>query len=187
MEDILSDYSDALEFVKRNYDKMSIDKNNIVLMGLSAGGHLSLLYSTYFTKIKNEARMEGIKAVVAYYAPTDLKDIFVPDNKSIFSRFATRKTLKANPKEEVEIYNYYSPINWVSENMIPCLLVHGKLDNVVPFNSSVKFVKKLKEYNIKHTFLVHKKGKHSFDTSLNDIFTVNILERTARFIKKYLY
>lgn len=184
MEDILSDYSDALKYVKENHHKLSIDKDNIILMGLSAGAHMSLLYSTYFTKMNNKSRMEGIKAVVAYYPPTDLKDIFVSDNKSIFSKFATRQTIKANPQEKDEIYSYYSPLSWVSENMIPCLLVHGKLDTVVPFNSTIKFVQKLKECGVKHLLLVHKKGNHSFDTTLNDISTVNILERTTRFIRR---
>ncbi len=52
MEDILLDYTDALEYVKENSDELSIDKNNIVLMGLSAGGHLSLLYSTYHSLVE---------------------------------------------------------------------------------------------------------------------------------------
>ena len=184
MEDILSDYSDALEYIKKNHEALSIDKNKIVLMGLSAGGHLSLLYSTYYTKTENMEKMEGIKGVVAYYAPSDLRDIFKADNKSIFSRFATKKTLKADPEEKEDIYRYYSPITYLSKNMIPCLLVHGKEDQVVPFSSSVKFIQKLKEYNVKYDFLVHKKGEHSFDTRRNDITTVNILEKTARFIRK---
>ncbi len=184
MEDILSDYTDALEYLKENHEALSIDKDKIVLMGLSAGGHLSLLYSTYYTKMDNKEKMEGIRGVVAYYAPTDLRDIFKADNKSIFSRFATKKTLKADPEEKEEIYRYYSPISYLSKNMIPCLLVHGKEDQVVPFSSSLKFAQKLKEYNIKYDFLVHKKGEHSFDTRRNDITTVNILEKTTRFIRK---
>ncbi len=68
--------------------------------------------------------------------------------------------------------------------MIPTLLAHGKLDTTVPFKSSVNFAKKLKKYNIKYTFLVHRKGGHSFDTKLEDITTVNILERTTRYIRK---
>lgn len=184
MEDILSDYTDALDYVKTNSKSLSIDKNNIVLMGLSAGGHLSLLYSTYYTYNENEERIEGIKAVVAYYAPTDLNDIFISKNKSIFARFATKQTLKGAPIEERGVYDYYSPINWVGPNMIPTLLAHGKLDTTVPFKSSVNFAKKLKKYNIKYTFLVHRKGGHSFDTKLEDITTVNILERTTRYIRK---
>ncbi|NMB26796.1 MAG: alpha/beta hydrolase [Tissierellia bacterium] len=184
MEDILSDYTDALDYVKTNSKSLSIDKNNIVLMGLSAGGHLSLLYSTYYTYNGNKERIKGIKAIVAYYAPTDLNDIFISKNKSIFARFATKQTLKGAPIEERGVYDYYSPINWVSKQMVPCLIAHGKFDTTVPFESSVKFVKKLKEFEIKYTFLIHKKGGHSFDTKFKDIATVNILERTARYIKK---
>lgn len=184
MEDILSDYTDALNYVKKNHKKLSIDKEKIVLMGLSAGGHLSLLYSTYHTNQKNEKGMKGIKGVVAYYSPTDLNDIFISENKSIFARFATKKTLKGSPVEKEEIYDYYSPISWISDRMVPCLIAHGKMDTTVPFKSSVKFVKALKEYKVRYTFLVHKKGGHSFDTKLKDISTVNTLERTVRFIRK---
>lgn len=184
MEDILSDYRDALDYIKKNHKELLIDKNNIVLMGLSAGGHLSLLYSTYYTNIMDKYRMEGIKGVVAYYPATDLKDIFIEDNKSIFSRFATRQTLKGDPTEKEEIYDYYSPITWISKNMVPCLIVHGEKDNVVPFKSSLNFMKELKKNNVKYKFLTHKKGQHSFDTRMNDISTINILERTVRFIKR---
>lgn len=186
MEDILLDYTDALNYVRDNSKRLSVSKDNIVLMGLSAGGHLSLLYSTYNTFNKNRKAMLGIKGVVAYYSPSDLNDIFISENKSIFARFGTSQTLKGLPTEKEEIYNYYSPINWVSEDMIPCLIIHGKLDTVVPFESSVKFVSRLRQLNIKHSFLVHKKGGHSFDTRLKDIATVNILEKTVRFVRRVL-
>lgn len=185
MEDILSDYTDGLKYIKKRHKKFNIDKQNIILMGLSAGGHLSLLYSTYHTlKNSKSEMMKGIKSVVAYYSPTDLKDILDEDNKSLFARFATKQTMKGSPEELNKIYEYYSPINYISESMIPTLIVHGKNDNVVPFNSSVNFVKKLHSYNIKYSFLVHKKGAHSFDTKLKDYTTVNILDKTVRFIRK---
>ncbi len=184
MEDILLDYRDALQYVRKNHKKLSINKDNIILMGLSAGGHMSLLYSTYHTYNKNEEMMAGVKGVVAYYAPTDLNDIFISESKSIFARFATNQTLKGIDAPREDVYDFYSPKSWVSDNMIPCLMVHGKLDNTVPFKSSLNFVSKLKKLNIKHTFLVHKKGGHSFDTRLKDIATVNILENTVRFIRR---
>ena len=185
MDDILSDYSDGLKYLKINCKDLNIDKSNIVLMGLSAGGHLSLLYSTYNTlKDKFSESMDGIKSVVAYYPPTNLKDILDEDNKSLFARFATKRTMKGSPEDIEKIYDYYSPINYVSESMIPTLIVHGVNDNTVPFNSSVKFVNKLKEYNVPHSFFIHKKADHSFDTRLKDYTTVNILDKTFRFIKK---
>lgn len=153
-------------------------------MGLSAGGHLSLLYSTYNSFIDDKEKMEGIKGVVAYYSPSDLNDIFVPENKSLFARFATKRTLKADPSEKKELYDYYSPINWVSKRMIPCLVVHGKLDTTVPFSSSLEFLDKLKKNNVYSDILVHKKGGHSFDTNIKDETTINILKNTMNFIKK---
>lgn len=185
MDDILSDYSDGLKYLKSNDEDLNIDKSNIVLMGLSAGGHLSLLYSTYNTlKNKFSETMEGIQSVVAYYPPTDLKDILDEDNKSLFARFATKQTMKGSPEEIEKIYDYYSPINYVSESMISTLIVHGMNDNTVPFNSSVKFVKKLEEYKVPYNFFIHKKADHSFDSKLKDYTTVNILDKTLRFIRK---
>lgn len=184
MDDILSDYTDALNFIKKNNSNLKIDRNKIVLMGLSAGGHLSLLYSTYNSFIDDKEKMEGIKGVVAYYSPSDLNDMFVPENKSLFARFATKRTLKANPLEKKELYDYYSPINWVSKRMIPCLMVHGKLDTTVPFSSSLKFLDKLKKNNVYSNILVHEQGGHSFDTNTKDETTINILKNTMNFIKK---
>ncbi len=184
MTDILSDYSDGISYVKSKSKELYIDQDNIVLMGLSAGGHLALLYATYNTFNKaNKDYMKGIKSVVAYYSPTDLKDILDEDNKSLFAKFAIRRTMKGKPTEISKIYEYYSPINYVSEFMIPTLMVHGAKDNTVPFSSSVKFVNKLNLFNVDNSFLVHKKAEHSFDTNLNDYTTINILNKTVRFIK----
>lgn len=184
MTDILSDYSDGISYLKKMSGELNIDKSNISLMGLSAGGHLALLYASYNTFKKSENNnMEGIKSVVAYYPPTNLKDILDDNNKSLFVKFATKQTMKGSPSELSASYESYSPINYISEYMIPTLIVHGSEDEVVPFSSSVKFVEKLKQYKIKHDFLVHKKAGHSFDTNLKDYTTINILDKTIRFIR----
>lgn len=184
MDEILSDYTGGLNFVRKNAKEFKIDKSQIVLMGLSAGAHLALLYSTYHTFMKDEKEMEGIKSVVAYYPPSNLSDLFAEDNKSIFAKFAIRRTLNGNPTEAKEIYDYYSPINYISDSMIPTLVAHGKMDNTVPFQSSINLIKKLDQCGVDHTFLVHKTGDHSFDTNLSDYTTISILDKTIRFIRK---
>lgn len=184
MDDILSDYSDGIKFLRKKHKQINFDKSKIQLMGLSAGGHLALLYSSYYTLRSNKAMMDGIKSIVAYYPPTNLEDIFTSESKSLFARFATKQTMKGSPEDLKKIYDYYSPINYVSEKMIPTMIVHGVNDNTVPFQSSVNFVKKLSKYNIKYEFLVHRNADHSFDTRLKDYTTVNILNKTVRFLKK---
>lgn len=184
MEAILTDYADALDFVKTNAEELRINKDNIVLMGLSAGGHIALLYAAYHSFMHNEKEMKGIKGVSVYYTPSDLRDIFGKEQKSLFARVAAITTLKGVPGNKPALYGYYSPIEWISERMLPTLVVHGKKDIVVPYISSVKLVRKLKSKNIPCRFLLHKNGGHSFESHLKDLKTIIILEETIRFMKR---
>ena len=156
MENILADYADALYFVKKNSEKLRINKDNIFLMGLSAGGHLALLYASYYTFMNHETKMKGIKGVTVYYCPSDLRDMFGKEQRSLLARFATMATLKGMPDNKPGLYDYYSPIEWISERMIPTLIVHGRNDKVVPYTSSTNLVSRLKSNWIPCTFLLHK-------------------------------
>jgi acetyl esterase/lipase len=183
MKIISNDYTDALDFVKTNAELLKINRDSILLMGLSAGGHLALRYASYYTFINHETKMKGIKGVIAFYAPSDLSDIFDKDNKSIFARFATVATLKGSPKNNPDLYFYYSPIEWISERMVPTLLVHGKKDTVVPYISSRNLATEIKSKNITCKLLIHQEGGHGFETRRTDFHTIRILEETIRFMK----
>lgn len=183
MKDILADYDDALEFLRSNARELEIDLENIILMGLSAGGHLSLLYSSYYSYIGDEKRMEGIRGVVAYYAPSDLTDLLSPEAKSLFARYATVKTLKGRPDSQEEEYREYSPIYWISKDIPPILLVHGKEDKTVPFSSAVKLIRELRERQIPYKLLVHPNGDHCFEMKSGDFQTIKILNRTINWMR----
>lgn len=183
MEEILIDYSDGLEFIKRNAIKLRINRDKMVLMGLSAGGHLALLYASYYTCMNQAPKMEGIRGVCVYYAPSNLNDIFEKDQKSIFARFATMTTLKGIPNKKSDLYYYYSPIEWISERMVPTVVVHGREDVLVPYQSSVNLVRILRAKKVPCKFFLHNTGGHGFETHLKDFQTVKILEETVRFMK----
>jgi len=154
-----------MAFVKNNAEKLRINKDDIVLMGLSAGGHLALLYASYYTFMNHETKMKGVKGVSVYYSPSDLKDIFGKEQKSLFARFATIATLKGMPGNRPGLYYYYSPIEWISGRMIPTLVVHGRRDMVVPYTSSINLVSKLKA-----------------KTSLADCFSIKKADMVLRLI-----
>lgn len=184
MQDILSDYSDALIFLKNHAKELRICPQNIILMGLSAGGHLSLLYAAYYSYKQDREHMEGIQGVVAYYAPSHLEDLLSTESRSLFTRFATIKTMKGHPKKQGADYRYYSPIEWISKYMPPTLLVHGKKDTTVPFSSATNLAKKLKEYAVSYRLLVHPSGEHCFEMSSKDFQTVRILNSTIKWMKE---
>jgi len=183
MEEILSDYQAALNFVRKNAESLHLDPDNIILMGLSAGGHLALLYASYYTYTRSHNRMAGIRGVVAYYAPSNLRDIFSPKEKSIFARFATAATLKGTPRSVSDAYRYYSPVEWLSERMIPTIVVHGREDKVVPLHSSTELAEKMKSLGVACTFLIHSDAGHGFETKRRDLRTTRILIETVRGMK----
>ena len=186
MADIIDDFSFAVNFVRENAEMLGLNRK-LVLMGLSAGGHLALCHAAFntFTQSPASARaMEGVKGVVAYYSPSDLKDLFSPEDKSFFARFGAGTALKAFPRFDEEAYEKYSPIYNLSKNMVPVMAVHGRQDEVVPYFSSVKLVRRLKELGVNCRFLVHKAGGHGFEVKLKDYRTTRILEETVRFIRK---
>lgn len=180
MQDILLHYDHALSYLKDNAKELKICPKKIILMGLSAGGHLSLLYASYYSYKADKKRLEGICGVVSYYAPSDLKDLISSKSRSLFAKFATITTLKDKKKKTVK---YYSPISWISEKMLPVLIVHGKEDRTVPFSSSTKLAGKLKEFGVTYKFLVHPKGEHCFEMSSKDLQTTKILRTTIKWMK----
>jgi len=186
IDEIMSDFSDAIAYTREHADELRVDPEHLFLMGLSAGGHLALLYTAYQTFHNVREQLSGIRGVIAFYAPTNLRDLFEKDSKSFFARFATLLTLRGRPGSIEELYQEYSPIYWLSERMRPTLLVHGKEDTTVPFSSSVQFARELKRLKVPFRFLVHQTGNHTFEFSQKDVKTDWILEQTVRFLRAYL-
>jgi len=184
MEEILEDYEDSLSFLKNQKSLFNLDLNNIFLMGLSAGGHLALLYSSYYTKLEKWTKVSGIKGVICYYTPSDLTTIGDKEHKSIFAKYAIWTTLKGSLADKKSEYIKFSPINYVSSHMIPMLIVHGREDKTVPFANSLNLSKTLDDFKVNYKFLVHKKADHCFDFYLKDPRTIYIIEETARFIER---
>ncbi|TDX12912.1 acetyl esterase/lipase [Petrotoga sibirica] len=183
-EELIEDYNDALNYIKDHSEELDLDKENIVLMGTSAGGTLTLYYAAYHSYYNHLEKTKGIKGVVAWYAPSDLLDLWSKQVDSLFAQFAVTATMKGTPKRKFEEYKLYSPINYISERMIPALLVHGKKDDTVPVMTSIKLNKKIKECGVPSTLLIHPKGKHSFEFELKDILTQKFVEKTVSFIRK---
>ncbi|MDC7124602.1 MAG: alpha/beta hydrolase [Spirochaetales bacterium] len=191
MAEIIEDYSDSVNFIQNNAERLGVN-SKIILMGLSAGGHLALCHAAFNTCMSDEESesalsqnlMKGVCGVVAYYAPTDLIDLFSSEDKSFFARFGAGSAMKTLPRFDEDVYEKYSPINSFSKKMPPVMAVHGHKDEVVPFHSSVKTIKRLKALNVPCRFLIHKNGSHGFETKMKDYRTTLILEETVRFMRK---
>jgi alpha-L-fucosidase 2 len=129
-----NDVRRAVAFVKDHAAEYRVNPNKIALIGLSAGGQLASMAAL--------RSGQDVRGVVAFYAPTDLASLartssLIPENiRDAVQGTVVDDILMAGLKE-------FSPINYVTANAPPFLLIHGSDDNIVPFAQSERFRDKL--------------------------------------------
>lgn len=159
---ILQDCNKAVSFLYDNADKYHLDKNNIAVMGFSAGGHLASLMGTsqnnkvndlYFP---NTYRPFKYKAVVDFYGPTDL--VLLPGNED--AKSPEGLLIGAAPLERPDLAKAASPITYIDKNDPPFLIFHGEKDNIVSNKQSKLFRAWLKYYGVKNELTIVKDAPH---------------------------
>ena len=139
----IQDCNQALEFLYQHADQYRIDKNNIALIGFSAGGHLaSLLGLSNNNDVKDFYPASGkghfrIKCVFDFYGPSDF--IMLADNPDTAlnnERNPVSLLLGALPIERPDLARIASPVTYVDKDDPPFLIVQGEKDESVPNTQS---------------------------------------------------
>ncbi len=134
----LEDVQTAIKWVKANASDFKGNPDKIALVGYSAGGHLACLAAT----------KESVQAVVGLAAPTDhLADSGRRGGASecMQKLLDCQKKIDSNVKKKL---NDISPINYLSAELPPYLLIHGTEDRSVPYSQSINFQAGLKKLNV---------------------------------------
>jgi acetyl esterase/lipase len=166
----MNDIDAMLDFVatKRNLWQIG-DKT--ALAGVSAGAHLSMLYS-YAYNASNR-----IKAVVSIVGPTDFSDPFYSTNP-IFQLVAAN-FLGKTWTQDAELHKSVSPALRVNASSPPTFMAYGTLDPIVPISNAVTLRSKLETAGIAHIYHEYPTEGHEFGTG-----TINILvPEVIKFLK----
>ena len=164
-DEMLDDISSALKYIRKKGEKYGLNFDRVLLTGISAGAHLSLLYS--MTR-KDTAPVKPV-CVVELCGPVDLEHpfYFSEDNRcdveffrKIIGYGIKRKITPDNADGVRDALKKYSPINYVDEHTVPIAFGQGTVDDVVPYQNSVDLDRKLSEYNVKHTFISFPDSNH---------------------------
>jgi acetyl esterase/lipase len=158
----IEDVHAAIQYLKSHAGVLNVDTNNLVLLGRSAGGQI-VLESAY------TLHDPGIKGVVSFYGPTDMIWAYNhPDNPLVMdSRQVLRDFLGGYPTAVPQKYFEASPINYVTANSTPTLLIHGGNDAHVHYELSEMLDKKLEDNKVKHLLLGLPWATHGCEYTLN--------------------
>jgi len=134
----IDDVRQAVAFVKKHAADYRVDPNRIALIGESAGGQLASMAAL------KPGPDGAVRAVVAFYTPSDLVNLVRTSNRIPDS---IRRAVKGTPFEDLLLAGLrdLSPINWVREDSPPFLLIHGTADPVVPYEQSKTMCERIRD------------------------------------------
>lgn len=116
------DVKAAIEFIYGNRSTYLVS-DKFVLLGASAGAHLSLLHAyKYASPVK-------VKAVVDFFGPTDMVDMY--NNPGSYPALSIALLLNGTPATNATLYQQSSPINFVNAATCPTIILQGGLDPLV--------------------------------------------------------
>jgi acetyl esterase/lipase len=158
---MIEDVKCAVRFLRANAERFSINPEKIGAWGGSAGGHLVALLGTADATAGWDVgqyleQSSRVQAVVDMYGPTDLTVLFEGANPRLMEQvFGTSD-------RNSETLQKASPVNWVSSDDPPFLILHGERDPLVPVSQSQLLYEKLRAAGVPATFVIVKNAGHGF-------------------------
>lgn len=176
-EDMLCDISNGLKAIKNVGTANGVRFKKAAVCGLSAGGHLALLYAY---KCGGNSPI-AIAYAVGYAAPTDFTDMgyySVSSDGSLSSGLPIEKLCGADfsrglkDADNIRKLQDASPITYASAG-IPTVIVHGKSDNVVPYSNAVSLFNALQSRGIESYLFSYEEVGHLLTQTAEDDASLN--------------
>lgn len=126
-----------------------------VFLGASAGAHLALLQAYKYTSPIIP------KAVVDFYGPTDMADMYNNPVNPLVPALMMEVT-GGTPTTMATLYSQSSPINYVTAQCMPTIILHGGADIVVSYNQSVMLKNKLTTFGVVNQYVFYPTENHGW-------------------------
>jgi len=144
----LADTRKALKFLRDLSEKYQFDKNQVGVIGFSAGSHLATVISLWRSDDKDEnPDFSGL-----IYGVTILND----ENQRWLEESLYYREMTAEEKKKNGL------LGLVSENTPPAFLVHAYDDEVCKVNESTEYAQKMHEKNVLVELHLFSNGGHGF-------------------------
>ena len=143
--------------------------DNFGFIGVSAGAHLSMLYSYAYNS--------DIKVVCSIVGPTNFTDVNYTSNPFMVAMFQSATGLVYS--ENIGFYQQISPFHRATTNSQPTILLYGNADPLIPTTQGQDMHAKLDQLGVYNEFYLYN-GGHG-DWAIND--QIDAYNRMVNFIK----
>jgi acetyl esterase/lipase len=173
----------AILWAKKEGKKYGIG-SKVILLGGSAGGHLTALTAFskndflpencewFDEKSKSELKVD---AAIPFYGVYDFGNFYI-------KYFEPVRSESENIEETIK---KLSPVNYIDFVDFPILIIHGEADFLVPLDQSVELYNLLVQKGKQAEIFVVEDGVHAFDSFPETEYTKKTKEKLLEFLKKY--
>lgn len=175
----IEDCKAAVRWTRAHAKAYRIREDRIGVVGFSAGGHLASLLGVTGAKDGlegdggNAGQSSGVQAVVSFFGPEDFTTHDWPPD---LEREVIVPFLGGSFAERPEAYRRASPIAYVSRDAPPFLLFHGRNDELVPVDQSIRFAERLKSAGASVRLVILDGEKHGFTDAGNEASMKTMME-----------
>lgn len=135
--------------------------DKFAIWGASAGAHLALLYSYKYGPTSFSPR-----AVIELAGPTDLKRLYYETpNEAI--RLLLAGVVGNVTTSDSLMYNSSSPVNYITANSTPTLIIHGGADEVVHVSQAQYLHEALNEHGVDNVYKIYPGEGHAMSAGAN--------------------
>lgn len=128
--------------------------DNWAFLGASAGAHLAMLQAyKYSSPIKAQA-------VISFFGPSDLNSLY---NSSPVAALLLFNVTGTTPVVNPDIYQQSGPINFITPQSAPTLLLQGGTDPIVPPVQSTLVRDKLQSLGVANQYVFYTDKGHGWD------------------------
>lgn len=192
--EIVQDMNRSVRFIRSKAADYKIDPERIGIYGGSAGGHLSLMQGLAGDKGDPNAKdpvdqqSSRVAAVACFYPPTDflnygkpgevalgrgtLKNFRAPFDFTELDKATNSFVLIEDEERRQEIGRKISPVNHVSADDPPTLIIHGDADLLVPIQQARVLIEKLKGEGVTAELVTKPGAAHGWADQHKDLVLI---------------
>ncbi len=169
----VSDVRRAVRFVRKNSERFGVDADRLGVLGIGAGGHLSLMLGTSAddgnpnSQDPLEKVSDRVAAVVALVPPTDLRVAVweAPESLPAYRNFPALNL-------DLQQAGAHSPLTQVTSDDAPALVIMGGKDELVPPRHGEWIAAEFKKQEVPHKLIVFPDAGHGLEGDSNQETTI---------------